>query len=135
MSTPVTKAFHMEKVELSGPRVDAILSQLGEWLPNAKFELDGKVEKCADAELDHRCRPLFIELDILRKISSQQIRKKYNVIRILSQEPVEFYSSVGETDLIPIHLLTKSNTKIAGRTNSQRRVRISRKAYFRPNQL
>lgn len=69
MSTSVTKSVHMERIELSGPKVHTILSQLGEWLPNAKFEVDGKVEKCADAELDHYCRPLFIELDILTKVS------------------------------------------------------------------
>ncbi|CCD42621.1 predicted protein [Botrytis cinerea T4] len=67
MSASVTKPSHMEKVELRGPKVHTILSQLGEWLPNAKFERDGKVEKCADADLDHYCRPLFDELDILSK--------------------------------------------------------------------
>ena len=69
MSAPVAKSFHMEKVDLSRPKVHTILSQLGEWLPNAKFERDGKVEKCADADLDHYCRPLFDELDILSKVS------------------------------------------------------------------
>ncbi|KAF7867280.1 hypothetical protein EAF04_005363 [Stromatinia cepivora] len=126
MSVPVTKALHLERVELSGFRVDAILSQLGEWLPNAKFDLYGKVEKCADAELDHRCRPLFIELDILKKISSQQIRMKYNVIRIQSQEPVEFYNSIGETDLIPIRIIEGepviSNVTVDSTQNTSQRL-------------
>jgi len=100
-----SQASHMERVELSGPKVDAILSQLGEWLSEAKFEVDGKVEKCADAELDQHCLPLFMELNILKKIHSQQTRINYNVIRIQSQDPIEFYNSMGETDLIPIRII------------------------------
>ncbi|PQE24979.1 hypothetical protein CJF31_00011379 [Rutstroemia sp. NJR-2017a BVV2] len=67
MSVSATQAQHLERVELSGSKIDTILSQLGEWLPNAKFDLDGKVDKCADAELYQRCLPLFIELGILTK--------------------------------------------------------------------
>ncbi|KAM3066406.1 hypothetical protein ACMFMG_012096 [Clarireedia jacksonii] len=95
---------HLERVELSGSEIDVILSKLGEWLLNAKFDLDRKVDKCIDTELHRQCLPLFIELDKLKKIRSPQARK-YNVIRIHSQDPVEFGNSVGETDLIPIRVI------------------------------
>lgn len=129
MSAPVTQASHLERVELSSAGVHGILSQLGEWLPEARFEVDGKIEKCADMELDQRCRPLFVELGILKKvrsipnlacyersstdciqIRSQQTRMKYNVIRIQSKDSVEFYNSIGETDLIPIRVIEGNPT-------------------------
>jgi hypothetical protein len=67
MSVSVAQVQHLERVELSGSKIDVILSELGEWLLNAKFDLDAKVDKCADTELGQRCLPLFDESGILPK--------------------------------------------------------------------
>ncbi|KAF7907347.1 uncharacterized protein EAF01_004934 [Botrytis porri] len=93
MSVPVAPVQHLEKVELSGSKIDIILSELGEWLLNAKFDLGAKIDKCADTELGQRCQPLFDELGLLSKFRTQQTRTQYNVIRIHSQEPIKFSAS------------------------------------------
>lgn len=73
MSAPVVQDSHLKRNELSGTGVDTILSQLGEWLCKADFEVDGKIEKCADKKLDQHCRPLFIESDLLKKVRGSLI--------------------------------------------------------------